>query len=49
MLIKQHELLTLDTVIGLIPSGKSVIIEEVKKKILGKPGEYASDSCFFKR
>jgi hypothetical protein len=42
-------LLSLDTVIGLLPSEKSVIIEEVKNKILGKPGEFASESCFFKR
>jgi hypothetical protein len=49
MFIKSHDLLSLDTVIELIPSGKSVLIEEVKKKILGKPGKFASDSCFFKK
>ena len=49
MYIKSHDLLTLDRVIDLIPTGKSVIIDEVKKKIMSKPGKYASDSCFFEK
>ena len=49
MFIKSHDLLTIDTVIELLPIKKSVLIEEVKKKILSKPGKFASDSCFFRK
>lgn len=39
-LIRQHDLITLDRVIELI--GRSKLIDEVKEKILAKPGKLAN-------
>lgn len=35
--------------VDLIPRGRSCLIEEFKKKIIGKPGKYANHSVLFKR
>ena len=47
--IRSHDLLTLDKVIELLPENTSILIEEVKKKILAKPGKFKQESCFFRK
>jgi hypothetical protein len=50
MFIKQHDLISVDTVMDLLPPlNKSCLIDEIKKKITSKAGKYAAESCFFRR
>jgi hypothetical protein len=47
--IVSTDLIDLGKYVDLIPRGRSCLIEEFKKKILGKPGRYSNHSVLFKR
>ena len=46
--IMKNNIINLDKYIEIIPDRRSILIDEVKNKILRKPGKLSQKSVFFK-